>query len=1647
MPKFNEVKTLFSLDTKGFDGAIKNANKNIDTVKKSVNDTKKDILSFQRALNDVSKEIKEINKLGIDLDSGDIKAAQNEVEVIKKLFNEIRRDTNALKESFENFDLKSITRANMLMEKMKETSLVDMTNLSRASNSIDKMVSQLKSIDLDLSHRLEIAAGPLTDPGLRHWIDNNGADMSQAADDTHKVLQDILMAIKNPPVNTDNNKSNSTMATNDLDKVASESRRVAGSINELTKSLKDQKDVVIDPVIKSTETYINKLEEFKQKIKETLGSSNVFSDYFSSDDNEPEKFIAAYERIRDSLKENVRYTEALEDLTANLIPHIANAAAELEAIELAIKSIEAHQGEANAEFEQGEERLKSIRAEIERIQTEINNVGMNGDADVLAGLQQQLARQHEIMQLEQERIATNRRISRSYDDSIKDLEEIRTGKKAIVKQMQDQHSAQKKINKETDEQLSKTQRLQRVLRDVLKAFNINIPGADIAGSMQQATSSILEYGQAAGQGAAASGELGTSMGALGGISVGAVAAVGAIAAAVLAAIAAFKAYVEIIKATIKVMQATIKEFTTFESAMAKVAAACRMTAEAYRGFKEEFKDGFASQGYTEDANAYADSLQRVKQQLESIQDINAEATNKKVLTIQSVTGYDPNEIIRATRNMVINLGTDVDTALDMIMSAYQKTGDPMNDLLDTMQEYPSQMQKMGISAEYFYHAIAKGSEAGVYNTDKIADTLKEFYLRVTDGSDKTIEGMNALGLSTSKTLEAFSAGGKVAETALNNVLKAVSNVQDKAQQQQIIADLFGAPGEDVGSLFFETMAEAEIVIDEFSGSVEDAASIMENTLGYQVTELKNAFATLKAEVGDSFAPVVKEIVAEVVGSMDEIKVAVTDNLIPAFQTLLIAIADPFINGLEVSDSFFVNIVNGIAVAIEGFASFINVMNGVIAVFRMLFNAVSLCLRPTALLIGTTMSLSNAIISVLGNAILGIIGAFEEFVRCFSGGFADIGVFAKNCGIGLQNAFGSAFAWIQKKAAVFFNGFVNTYNNTIGKVLGNSMNKVSWGENYTPKEYETYSTGREFGQDNVSFAIKDALNNMMEASNSMSDGLLKWGLNGSKDILDIFQAGEDLFNTFTFDKRVEESKKKIEELRKQQEKVAASQDKVNQKIDKLNTDTTTAGRDKTQKELAEEQKKLNDALKKQEELEKAILEEKKRQLEVAKQHANNMRSWQEEIISQQVKLKNSKEEAYLFEINAIEQIKQSYVLTADQMISYTQKQFDLAINLRSYYTDKYKQAIQKEIDAVKKRAKEEYEIEKKKNDKLIKDKERQIKAIDALLRQNEYDENQEDLDYEIKQTEEELQKYLYATSFEGINKRNELEERLRELRLEKERAAKKKELEDQKQQLQDEIDNIKEADEEALKKAEEKAAAMEKIYDDMFAELESVMDDGMTNIGKIQELAQKETNSVIKGLLEEYVTNYKDATDKIAQYTLSMNQILGWNNSELKNNILEGIYTEDDKLVANSQDLLDKNNGILNAEEKEKARLRYNELKKQHAALVSASNPDKTKIAQIEKEVAELRKKWGFNGFEVAASTSRMITPQTYSLPNYNNALNQQMTALDTRAGQNNGTNVTNNNGPLLNIENFNNNSNADVRRIAYEMNSNVAIKNRSKGVR
>ncbi|WP_217489100.1 hypothetical protein, partial [Bacillus amyloliquefaciens] len=67
----------------------------------------------------------------------------------------------------------------------------------------------------------------------------------------------------------------------------------------------------------------------------------------------------------------------------------------------------------------------------------------------------------------------------------------------------------------------------------------------------------------------------------------------------------------------------------------------------------------------------------------------------------------------------------------------------------------------------YFQLLKKGTDSGVYNLDYINDVMKEFQIRVKDGSDSTSGAMGQLSGSTQKVWKSFLKGKSTVKDVSN----------------------------------------------------------------------------------------------------------------------------------------------------------------------------------------------------------------------------------------------------------------------------------------------------------------------------------------------------------------------------------------------------------------------------------------------------------------------------------------------------------------------------------------------------------------------------------------------------------------------------------------------------------------------------------------------------------------------------------------------------------------------------------------------------------------------------------------------------------------------------------------------------------------
>src|SRR4030042_1879790 len=105
-----------------------------------------------------------------------------------------------------------------------------------------------------------------------------------------------------------------------------------------------------------------------------------------------------------------------------------------------------------------------------------------------------------------------------------------------------------------------------------------------------------------------------------------------------------------------------------------------------------------------------------------------------------------NESIRSADMMMKTFGDTGEEAYNLIAQGAQWGLDKNGNLLDSINEYSVHFQQLGLDSTDMFNMFQNGAMAGVFDIDKLGDAVKEFGIRVKDGSDGTKEAFKMLGL-------------------------------------------------------------------------------------------------------------------------------------------------------------------------------------------------------------------------------------------------------------------------------------------------------------------------------------------------------------------------------------------------------------------------------------------------------------------------------------------------------------------------------------------------------------------------------------------------------------------------------------------------------------------------------------------------------------------------------------------------------------------------------------------------------------------------------------------------------------------------------------------------------------------------------------
>lgn len=279
-----------------------------------------------------------------------------------------------------------------------------------------------------------------------------------------------------------------------------------------------------------------------------------------------------------------------------------------------------------------------------------------------------------------------------------------------------------------------------------------------------------------------------------------------------------------------------KTATDFDSASRKIQSSLGLTSDEANKLADSayslWQDGFG-----ESLDEVTNSLLQVRQNIKGLNEGEIEEVTKNAMVLANTFDSEVNEVTRAGNNLMVNFGIDSKKAFDLMAKGAQNGLNFSNEMFDNLSEYSGLFSDMGYSADEYFQLLVNGAQEGVYNLDYINDVMKEFQIRVKDGSKATSDAMSLMSEETQEVWESFLDGEGTVKDVSNAVLSELKNMDDQVLANQIGVGLYGTKWEDLEADAMYSLTTMGNEMNNVNGTMQSMTETQEEAFGQQFQSL------------------------------------------------------------------------------------------------------------------------------------------------------------------------------------------------------------------------------------------------------------------------------------------------------------------------------------------------------------------------------------------------------------------------------------------------------------------------------------------------------------------------------------------------------------------------------------------------------------------------------------------------------------------------------------------------------------------------------------------------------------------------------------------------------------------------------------------
>ncbi|WP_337970138.1 phage tail tape measure protein [Virgibacillus salexigens] len=271
-----------------------------------------------------------------------------------------------------------------------------------------------------------------------------------------------------------------------------------------------------------------------------------------------------------------------------------------------------------------------------------------------------------------------------------------------------------------------------------------------------------------------------------------------------------------------------------------------------------------SEGFGDNPEEVARSIMMVKQNIQGIDEgEELQKATKNILLLANATESDLGEATRGVNQLMHNFGLTADEAMDLFKKGQEEGINYSNEMFDNIAEYAPLFNQMGFEADEYFSILANGAQNGAYNLDYVNDIMKEFNVRVQDGSDKTADAFENMSEETQNLFEEFKNGEATTEELFKAVIPELENMDDQVKANQIGVELFGTKFEDMGTDTVYALDDVNESMKNVEGSMDDFAKSQEQAFSRELKETIRGVTEALEPLGRELLEIAQEITPKI----------------------------------------------------------------------------------------------------------------------------------------------------------------------------------------------------------------------------------------------------------------------------------------------------------------------------------------------------------------------------------------------------------------------------------------------------------------------------------------------------------------------------------------------------------------------------------------------------------------------------------------------------------------------------------------------------------------------------------------------------------------------------------------------------------------